>query len=235
MPASEAQIRSNKANSLKSCGPRTPEGRAAASANSLKHGLTAKKLLPELEAAEVQRRGDSFCEELKPTGDIGVALARQAAALSVRAERCIEHENAALTARVRRAEADFVPPEGCSEAEAAQLRAEAGKLALFDPSPEAVLARKYEAEARRGFLRALKELRQHEKAVKAAETAELDEINEELLASFSQADEIDAEFDAMHFSPEESAGLRSVSPGGLGDFAALKSRVDVPITIGRRR
>ena len=69
-------------------------------------------------------------------------MAKHAATMSVRMERCVEHENAAMTARVRRAEADFVPPEGVDAAEVARLRTEAGKLALFDalargdPGPE---------------------------------------------------------------------------------------------------
>ncbi len=41
-------------------------------------------------------------------------------------------------------------------------RAEAGQRALFDASKPACLARRYEAEARRGYLRALKEFRQVE-------------------------------------------------------------------------
>ena len=41
----------------------------------------------------------------------------------------------------------------------ARLRAEAGDRALFDPSKEATLARRYEAAAERGFFKALKELR----------------------------------------------------------------------------
>ena len=41
-------------------------------------------------------------------------------------------------------------------------RAEASERALFDPSKEATLARRYEAEAMRGFYKALKELRQVE-------------------------------------------------------------------------
>jgi hypothetical protein len=235
MPTSEAKIASNRANSLKSTGPSSSEGKMASASNSLKHGLTARKLIPEIVADEIMRRGNAFVEELKPTGEVGVALARQAATMSVRAERCQEHETAALTALARQVEADFVAPKGCTEAEAAKLRTEAVVRALFDPSPEAGLARKYEAEARRGFLRMLKELRVHEKAVKAAEAEEVSDIDEELLASFSQADELDAEFDALHFSPEEIAEMRTTAPGGMADFAALKSRVDVPITIGRRR
>src|ERR1700749_2551674 len=40
MPASEARLQANRANSLKSCGPRTAQGRERSSRNSLKHGLT---------------------------------------------------------------------------------------------------------------------------------------------------------------------------------------------------
>ncbi len=47
-------------------------------------------------------------------------------------------------------------------------RAEAADRALFDPSKEATLARRYEAEARRGFFRALKEFREVEAEVEGA-------------------------------------------------------------------
>jgi len=41
-------------------------------------------------------------------------------------------------------------------------RAEAGSRALFDPTPEAALARRYQSEAQRNFFKALKELRRAE-------------------------------------------------------------------------
>ncbi len=44
----------------------------------------------------------------------------------------------------------------------AQDRAEAGARALFDPSKDATLARRYESEAQRGFFKTLKEFRQAE-------------------------------------------------------------------------
>jgi hypothetical protein len=46
-------------------------------------------------------------------------------------------------------------------------RAEAGDRALFDPSREASLARRYESEARRGFFKSLKEFRQAEAEIAA--------------------------------------------------------------------
>src|SRR5262249_9722969 len=51
-------------------------------------------------------------------------------------------------------------------------RAEAAQRALFDPSPAAVLARKYEAANQRAFFRTLKEYREVEGAAAAAREAE---------------------------------------------------------------
>ena len=75
-------------------------------------------------------------------------------------ERGADQQTAALSEHVRQAQADFVPPEGVDEEEAARLRSEVGRRAMFDPSKEATLARKYEAAAERAFFRCLKELRQ---------------------------------------------------------------------------
>ena len=147
MPASEAQIRANRENSKLAKGATTPAGREASRANAYRHGLTATTVLPEREAAEVERRFEAYCRELKPSGEVGLDLALRAAILATRMERCVEYETAVLTERVRRAEADFEAPEGVDEATAARLRVEAGKRTLFDASHEATLARKYEADA----------------------------------------------------------------------------------------
>jgi hypothetical protein len=53
-------------------------------------------------------------------------------------------------------------------AEVDRLRSVAARRALFDPSSEATLARRYEAAAERGFFRALQELRRLDLSVSSA-------------------------------------------------------------------
>ena len=232
MPASEAQILANRKNAARSSGPTTPEGKEASRANALKHGLTATKVYPEHEAAEVERRTAVYFDELKPSGEVGQALVRHAARMSVRMERCATHENACSTEHVRRALAEFVPPEGVTDpAEIARLRQAVERRALFDASKEASLARKYEAAAERGFFRALKELRLHEKRVKAAEAEEL----EEKLGSILPGEMTHEEFDALYAREMSPPPRGPASPARSVDFSAMRGRVDVPIAIGKRR
>ena len=61
--ATEAQIRANQANAALSTGPKTAEGKEQSRRNSLKHGLTgAGVVMPEADAAEVDRRAAAFAE-----------------------------------------------------------------------------------------------------------------------------------------------------------------------------
>ena len=151
MPASEAQIRANRANSLKSCGPKTPEGKERSRANALKHGLTGGGVaLINEDAAEVERTYSAFEADFRPSDEMGRLLIRRAATCAVRMERAVLQETAALSERVLEARA---------EAEAnGEDPIEAGHRAMFDPSKEACLAREYEAAAE-GFAQKLNALR----------------------------------------------------------------------------
>ena len=164
MPASEAQIRANQANALKSTGPKTAEGKERSRANALKHGLTGDGVVMHAaDAAEVERKTAAFEASFRPDDEAGRVLVRRAAVCAVRMERAVVQETAALNARVLKARA---------EAEASgEDPDEAGDIALFDPSKEACLARKYEAAAERGFFRAIKEFRQHKKSANAPSPA----------------------------------------------------------------
>ena len=250
MPASEAQIAANRRNAQRSQGPVTPEGKERSRANALKHGLTGEGVvLPNEDAAEVDRRLVAFQDELQPSGEVGKALVRRAALMSVRMDRCVEQETAALSERVRQAEADFEAPEGVDPEEAARLRAEAGRRAMFDPSKEATLARKYEAAAERGFFRALKELRQLEKQARSAEPLSPAESYRKELGSFLSIEKIDADLDAIEAqldrrdaelarigrskpAPTPPSPAREVPPAR---FAAPGGSFELPFAIGRPR
>jgi hypothetical protein len=107
MPTSEARILANRANSLKSTGP-SPEGRRISARNSLKHGMAGRGLvLPDSDAAEVERRNQALQAELAPATEMGQLLVHRLAMLSVRMEKGARHASASSARRVRHAAEDF--------------------------------------------------------------------------------------------------------------------------------
>src|SRR3954452_19749524 len=68
--ASAAQITANQANALRSTGPVTPEGKAASSRNSTRHGLSANfSVLPHENADEFQELEQALLSEFSPSGE----------------------------------------------------------------------------------------------------------------------------------------------------------------------
>ncbi len=101
MTCSPERLAANRANALRSTGPRTPEGKAIARRNGLKHGLTGEGVaLPNEDAAEVERRFARFEAEMGPKTELGQVLALRAATLAVRLERCYRYEAARLSLAV---------------------------------------------------------------------------------------------------------------------------------------
>ena len=92
-----------------------------------------------------------------------------------------------------------------------QDRAQAVDRALFDPSPEMILARKYEAATERGIYRALKELREVEAAAKEQDDMDATPCEEETCEeSASFGSETEAEESGPE--PEAEAPPRPVMP-----------------------
>jgi len=238
MTTSEARIQANRMNAQRSSGPKTSEGKERSRANALKHGLTGDGVvLPQADAAEVERRASVYARELDASGELEVALARRVALNAVRMERGADQQTAALTERIRQVEADFVPPEGANEPEIAELRSEAARRAMFDTSKEATLARRYEAAAERNFFRAIKELRQIQKRRENREPAVGvdDETLRQTVASFLESErkltilekkyeELDAMTSAM---PPKRFSTLDLPPARVGN--------EVPFAIGRPR
>jgi hypothetical protein len=239
MPASEAQIRANQANAARSTGPKTEEGKARSRANSLKHGLTGEGIvLPEEDAAEVERLSIAFESEFKADGEVGKMLAKRMATMAVRMDRCVDQENASLAKNVRQALDEFEAPEGVDAATAARLRDEAGRIALFDASKPACLARKYEAAAERCFFRSLKELRQLIKdagkapaAQAASETAAQLKSSMTHLGSFLPAKPTPPTAPAQPIKP----ALKHLEPAAMPWEMPLSGITEVPFAIGGLR
>jgi hypothetical protein len=239
MATSEARIRANQINAQKSTGPKTEAGKERSRANSLKHGMTgAGVVMVEADAAEVQRRFAAFAEETNATGAVGLALAHLAALSSVRMERGADQQAAALAEHVRQVEADFVPPEGVDEAQAAYYRIEAARRAMFDPSREATLARKYEAANQRTFLRCLKELGRMDRLAKREAKVDA-KLDAEMMGSFLKSREgapVDEDEEAAVDAIYAEMGLpapprRPKSPNP----SAPSGGIDVPFSIGKRQ
>ena len=104
MPCSPAQLAANRRNGALSRGPVSSTGRSESRKNSLKHGLTgAGIVVPEEDAAEVDRRLAAFEAELRPSGGVERELVKRVALMTVRLDRSAEHEARAISHRMRHA------------------------------------------------------------------------------------------------------------------------------------
>ena len=73
--SSQERIEANRANSLNSTGPTTPEGKARASRNALKHGLLSREVVLETEdRAEFEEFREGMLADLRPQGDLEATL-----------------------------------------------------------------------------------------------------------------------------------------------------------------
>ena len=84
----KAQITANRTNAQKSTGPKTPQGKAAASQNSIKHGLLARQNVIMSESQEeFDLHRDLLLEELAPATPMESILADRIVSLSWRLKR----------------------------------------------------------------------------------------------------------------------------------------------------
>jgi hypothetical protein len=130
----------NRANSLHSTGPKTPEGKAISSQNALKHGLSAKQLVTkEEERPEFDQLQADLMLDLKPEGTLEQLVFNDILHARWKLHRCRGIEASLSTG-------DTDP--------------------LLDESQGKKLDRilRYEARAERNFYRSLKELRALQKA-----------------------------------------------------------------------
>jgi hypothetical protein len=134
--ATAAQITANQANAQRSTGPRTPEGKARAARNAVRHGLTARHLVVrDDEREDLAQLQAELTAELDPSGPTETIVFEELlhAAWNLRRFRRIEAELSTGSAT------DFAP-DGVNTAALDRLT-------------------RYQARAQRSYYRAVAELR----------------------------------------------------------------------------
>jgi hypothetical protein len=86
---SNARIEASRKNGAKSRGPKTPEGKARARLNAIKHGMRAAMhvVLPDENALEFHALQEALLDELAPEGALQLVLARRVAVAAWRLAR----------------------------------------------------------------------------------------------------------------------------------------------------
>jgi hypothetical protein len=98
---SNARAEASRRNGAKSRGPKSPEGKARAAQNALKHGMRALRyiVLPDESAAEFQTLEEAMVDELAPVGALQAVLARRVAVAAWRLARADRMEVELFTER----------------------------------------------------------------------------------------------------------------------------------------
>jgi hypothetical protein len=86
MIVSEARRNANRANALKSTGPKTAEGKERSRANALKHGLCASVVVAE-DAKTVMTRTNQYFKTLRPQNDFHCWIVSEVALNSIKIDR----------------------------------------------------------------------------------------------------------------------------------------------------
>jgi hypothetical protein len=154
--SSELKSETARANGAKSHGPVTPEGRAASSRNSLRHGFTAQSVvLPTESQEDFQSLLDSYTDQFDPQGGVEMDLVQTMAAARWRLRRICSIETTLLDKEMTRNAKDirreFNNPD------------DAGRLAwvfrdLANHGQSLALLMRYEGALNRSYDRAFKQL-----------------------------------------------------------------------------
>jgi len=199
----EKQLAANRANAQLSTGPRTPEGKAIASRNALKHGILARAVIPEaLQAYESSDDFDALLTDLTqvlaPVDAMELLLVQQIAVTFWRLARLYRAEGGAIAQHQNATESDL--------ARAAHWRA------LFPTSaPDTVGRLDAEARTLRAMLddpEALHRLRAGNQALHAATDDQLRDLVRDRLTALE--DRLAAHHDQRRTIEDAARSLPSV-------------------------
>lgn len=96
--STSAQTAANRANSLRSTGPRTPEGRAISALNARRHGLASERhaVLPNESSEEFEQLLADLRNDLQPVGAVETMLVHQVSEGEWRRRRAAAFEVGAM-------------------------------------------------------------------------------------------------------------------------------------------
>jgi len=166
--ATEAQTYANRENAKKSTGPRTAEGKARSSRNSLVHGMTSGKFLPpDADSNEFFQLLDAFRDRFQPFDEVEDALVERLVAAEFKM-RSVRYADAGLF----HYQAQCNPMPDRFEESATDPLAWAFNYDAANSNSFTKLIR-YEGFLQREFSRALRDLRmiQDERRARLAEAA----------------------------------------------------------------
>jgi hypothetical protein len=157
--ASPAQILANRENAQRSSGPKTVEGKQAASRNSLRHGLTGTQIvIPGEDASAYEDLREGMLRSYNPVTEAERVLTEQIAA------------NAWRLLRAQRVETAFLAKltEGSDDPDTAIA------LAFLERSKEVARMQRYVAAAQNAYYKAISQLAklQKERAVTQEDSSE---------------------------------------------------------------
>ena len=129
--ATAAQIEANRLNAQKSTGPKSSDGKTRVRCNAIKHGMTARTIMPVLpqeDPKELEERTQQAITAMQPRNPLELELVRRAVQLSAEIERTEREGTAHLAHRVRLATRSG--PETASACELKQVH-ELGSTLFF--------------------------------------------------------------------------------------------------------
>src|SRR4051812_33834805 len=153
---SAKKLEANRRNGQRSTGPKTDEGKAVASRNSLKHGLyTSNPLLPGEDPAEFALFGEGLLKALKPADEVQLTLADRVVTLAWKLRRVGDIEDAVVR--------QFLPGWNPDETQWTAAEHIADFFAGKCDSMQMDHVANYEHRLQRSFQSALRQLKQIQK------------------------------------------------------------------------
>jgi len=159
MTISQKQLEANRANALKSTGPRTPEGKAIVALNPVKHGLLSKEvLLASEDEKDLVDLGKRLRHDLAPVGELEMILVDRIISAAWRLRRLLRIEKDLVDTKVSNdldRQADWQKRNRKGRGFEPQVRL---WLSLDNSLKHFETLNRYEAHIERGMYKALNEL-----------------------------------------------------------------------------